>query len=69
MQPDAPTTAHWAYLLVFDGSSLVHPELLPKGHGAIGRCESPLKKSTPPLVLSGNWPTWHRKKVFGTVPA
>ncbi|RLS51639.1 MAG: hypothetical protein DWH87_00060, partial [Planctomycetota bacterium] len=49
MQPDAPTTAHWAYLLVFDGSSLVHPELLPKGHGAIGRCESPLKKRTPPL--------------------
>ena len=47
-QPDVPTTARWVSLLVVGGSSRIPPELLSKGHWAIGRRESPLKKRTPP---------------------
>ena len=61
-----PTTTHWAYLLVFDGSSLVPPELLPKGHGAIGRRESPLKKRTPPpSCLVKKLADMASKEIFG----
>jgi len=47
-QPDVPTTARWVSLLVVGGSSRIPPELMSKGHWAIGRRESPLEKRTPP---------------------
>ena len=51
-QPDVPTTARWVSLLVVGGSSRIPPELLSKGHWAIGRRESPLEKRTSPPFLS-----------------